>query len=253
MSEDQLHEIFRDIEERYKQRTPKSAEHNARAKHRLPGGDTRTATFYQPYPVYMIKGKGCNLYDIDGNQYIDMLNNYTSLIHGHAHPKIIEAARAQLENGSVFGSATETQYLHAEHLCARVPSLDLVRYGNSGTEGTMFAMRAARAFTGKDMFIKMDGGYHGSHDFIEVNVFPGSGSERGADGLPVRHVEAGWHIDGGRNHTTVQRSTASHYRRRRAGHPGGPGVALPTAAKKQLAGRFWISRETISCIKTAPT
>ena len=191
MTDNLPHEIFGDIEERYKQKTPKSAEHNARAKHRLPGGDTRTATFYQPYPVYMIKGKGCNLFDIDGNQYIDMLNNYTSLIHGHAHPKIIEAARAQLENGSVFGSATEIQYMHAEHLCARVPSLDLIRYGNSGTEGTMFAMRAARAFTGKDMFVKMDGGYHGSHDFIEVNVFPGSGTEQGADGLPVRHVEPG--------------------------------------------------------------
>lgn len=191
MSEDQLHEIFNDIEQRYKRKTPKSAQLNQKAKNYLPGGDTRTATYYKPYPAHMVKGNGCYLYDIDGNQYIDMLNNYTSLIHGHAHPKIMEAARAQLENGSVFGSATEIQYLHAEHLCARVPSLDLVRYGNSGTEGTMFAMRAARAFTGKDMFVKMDGGYHGSHDFIEVNVFPGSGTERGADGLPGRHVELG--------------------------------------------------------------
>jgi glutamate-1-semialdehyde 2,1-aminomutase len=189
MTDKRLHEIFRDIEERYRQRTPKAAEHNARAKHRFPGGDTRTATFYQPYPAYMVKGQGCLLYDVDGNQYIDMLSNYTSLIHGHAHPKIMEAVRAQLENGSVFGSATEIQYIHAEHLCARVPSLEQMRYGNSGTEGTLFAMRAARAFSGKEMFIKMDGGYHGSHDFIEVNVFPGSGTEPGAAGLPARHVE----------------------------------------------------------------
>ena len=191
MSDDQMHEICRDIERRYKQKTSKSANHHAGAKQRLPGGDTRAATFYQPYCAYMVKGKGCYLYDVDGNEYIDMLNNYTSLIHGHAHPKILEAARAQLENGSVLGSATEIQYRHAEHLCPRVPSLELVRYGNSGSEGTMFAMRAARAFSGKNMFIKMDGGYHGSHDFIEVNVFPGAGIEPGTEGLPVRHVEQG--------------------------------------------------------------
>ena len=191
MADNERHPIFQDIENRYRQKTPKSAEHNARARHRLPGGDTRTATYYQPYPANMVRGKGCRLYDADGNEYIDMLNNYTSLIHGHAHPRVMEAARTQLENGSVFGSATEIQYIHAEHLCGRVPSLEQVRYCNSGTEGTMFAMRAARAFTGKEMFIKMDGGYHGSHDYIEVNVFPGSGTEPGEAGLPARHIEPG--------------------------------------------------------------
>jgi glutamate-1-semialdehyde 2,1-aminomutase len=191
MVDNEVHPIFQDIENRYRQKTPKSAEHNARARHRLPGGDTRTATYYQPYPANMVRGKGCRLYDADGNEYIDMLNNYTSLIHGHAHPRVMEAARTQLENGSVFGSATEIQYIHAEHLCGRVPSLEQVRYCNSGTEGTMFAMRAARAFSGKEMFIKMDGGYHGSHDYIEVNVFPGSGTEPGEAGLPARHVEPG--------------------------------------------------------------
>jgi len=191
MDDDQLHEICRDIELRYRQKTVKSGEHAARAKQRLPGGDTRTATAYTPYPTYMTKGRGCYLYDVDGNEYIDMLNNYTSLIHGHAHPKIIKAVQSQMQKGSVLGSASEIQYRHAEHLCTRVPSMEMVRYGNSGTEGTLFAMRAARAFTGKSMFIKMDGGYHGSHDFIEVNVFPGSGRGPDADGLPARQVEPG--------------------------------------------------------------
>ncbi len=191
MADNEKHEIFKIIEGRYRQKTPKSAEHNARARHRLPGGDTRTATYYQPYPANMVRGKGCRLYDADGNEYIDMLNNYTSLIHGHAHPRVMEAVRAQLENGSVFGSATEIQYIHAERLCDRVPSLEQVRYGNSGTEATLFAMRAARAFSGKEMFVKMDGGYHGSHDFIEVNVMPGSGTEPAEGGLPARHVERG--------------------------------------------------------------
>ena len=191
MADKEIHPIFRDIEDRFRQKTPKSAEHNARARHRLPGGDTRTATYYQPYPANMVRGRGCRLFDVDGNEYIDMLNNYTSLIHGHAHPRVMEAAGNQLESGSVFGSATEIQYIHAEHLCGRVPSLEQVRYCNSGTEATLFAMRAARAFSGKEMFIKMDGGYHGSHDYIEVNVFPGSGVETDEAGLPVRHVEPG--------------------------------------------------------------
>jgi glutamate-1-semialdehyde 2,1-aminomutase len=191
MTEDALHPIFRDIENRYRQKTTKSYEQHVRARNHLPGGDTRTATYYQPYPTIMASGKGYCLYDVDGNQYIDLLNNYSALIHGHAHPRVIEAARSQLEKGSVFGSATEIQYLHAEHLCARVPCLEQVRYGNSGTEATLFAMRAARAFSGREMFIKMDGGYHGSHDFIEVNVFPGSRSEPDKDGLPARHVEPG--------------------------------------------------------------
>jgi glutamate-1-semialdehyde 2,1-aminomutase len=191
MSEVEVHEVFSDIEQRYRARTPKSAALTEKAKTYLPGGDTRTATYYKPYPARMVNGSGCSLYDVDGNEYIDMLNNYTSLIHGHAHPDVMEAARSQLERGSVFGAASEIQHIHAEHLCARVPCLEQVRYGNSGTEGTMFAMRAARAFTKKDMFIKMDGGYHGSHDFIEVNVFPGSGTDSENQGLPARHVERG--------------------------------------------------------------
>jgi len=190
-SSSEIHEVFSDIEQRYRARTQESARLTDKAKVYLPGGDTRTATYYKPYPARMIKGNGCRLFDADGNEYIDMLNNYTSLIHGHAHPQVMEAARSQLEKGSVFGAASEIQHIHAEHLCSRVPCLEQIRYGNSGTEGTMFAMRAARAFTNRDMFIKMDGGYHGSHDFIEVNIFPGSGTDPDNQGLPARHTERG--------------------------------------------------------------
>ena len=79
---------------------------------------------------------------------------------------------AQIEKGTVFGAAGEIQYRHAEHLCNCLTSMDQVRYCNSGTEATLFAIRDARAFTGRDIFIKMDGGYHGSHDAVEVNIFP---------------------------------------------------------------------------------
>jgi len=187
MTDKERHPVIADILERFTQRTVRSKSHVDRAKERLPGGDTRTATHFTPHPAYMERGRGCYLYDVDGNEYLDLLNNYTSLIHGHAHPAIIAATKAQLEKGTVFGSAGEIQYLHAEHLCGRLPSMDQVRYCNSGTEATLFAIRGARAFTGKDAYIKMDGGYHGSHDAVEVNIFP----DTNPDGPPTAHLEHG--------------------------------------------------------------
>ncbi len=144
----------------YKEKTPGSMAHHQMAGRYLPGGDTRSATYFSPYPVYMERGRGCWLYDADGNEYLDMLGNYTSLIHGHAHPTIVEAIREQAVNGTVFGAAGAIQYRHAEHLCSRIPTMDMIRYCNSGTEATLFVIRAARAFTGKDGIIKIDGGYH---------------------------------------------------------------------------------------------
>jgi len=160
------------VTERYLSRTKQSRENDTRAKRSLPGGDTRTSTYFGPYPTYMERGEGCYLYDCDGNRYIDFLNNYTSLIHGHAFPPIVEAAGAQLIKGTVFGSPGVVQAELAEIICDRVPSMDLVRFANSGTEATLMAMRAARAFTGKDVIVKMDGGYHGEHDFVGVNFIP---------------------------------------------------------------------------------
>jgi glutamate-1-semialdehyde 2,1-aminomutase len=179
--------VKRDIERRYLQRTAKTREHLETAKKYLPGGDTRSAAYYGPYPVFMEKGQGCYLTDCDGNEYVDLVNNFTSLIHGHAHPRLVEAARAQSEKGTAFAAPAVIQYQHARHLCDRVSSLDQVRYCNSGTEATLFAMRAARAFTGKDGFIKMDGGYHGVHDFVEANTL----ADFGAEGLPSVHLERG--------------------------------------------------------------
>jgi glutamate-1-semialdehyde 2,1-aminomutase len=118
----------------------------------------------------MYKGAGCRLTDVDGNEYIDFLNNYSALVLGHNHPEVHEAVKAQLDRGTALGGPAECQFRHAEHLCTRFPGMEMVRYCNSGTEATMFAMRAARAYTAKDAIIKMDGGYHGTHDYAEVNV-----------------------------------------------------------------------------------
>ncbi|MEN8247007.1 MAG: aminotransferase class III-fold pyridoxal phosphate-dependent enzyme, partial [Thermodesulfobacteriota bacterium] len=172
MASQKIEKIKQDIWQRYLERTKKSKELNEKAKNFIPGGDTRSIAFYTPYPFFAVEGKGCCLYDVDGNEYIDFLNNMTSLVHGHAHPYVMEAIRKQTKKGITHGAPVEAQYKLAELICKRVPSIESLRFGNTGSEATMFCMRAARAFTGKEGFLKMDGGYHGGHDFVQINTTP---------------------------------------------------------------------------------
>ena len=153
---------------------PKSASHTLydRALASLPGGNSRTTVFMKPYPIYAAHGAGCRVWDVDGNQYIDCINNFTSLIHGHAHPLLIEAATRQLSMGSAFGLPTESEIDLAELLVSRLPSVDQVRFANSGTEAVMMALKAARAFTGRSKIAKCEGAYHGSYDYAEVSLDP---------------------------------------------------------------------------------
>jgi glutamate-1-semialdehyde 2,1-aminomutase len=143
-----------------------------RAMASLPGGNTRTTVFMKPYPIYAARGEGCRVWDIDGNEFIDCINNFTSLIHGHAHPTLIEAATRQLSLGSAFGLPTESEIDLAELLASRLPSVDQVRFANSGTEAVMMALKAARAFTGRPKIAKCEGAYHGSYDYAEVSLDP---------------------------------------------------------------------------------
>ena len=156
----------------FRGRTPGSAARHERARRVMPGGDTRTVAFHAPYPVYMDRASGVELTDVDGHGYLDFLNNYTSLIHGHAHPGIEVAVREQLPRGTAYAAGCEAQAALAEIITDRVASVDLVRFCNSGTEAVMNAIRAARAFTGRDLLVKMEGGYHGTYDDIEVSVHP---------------------------------------------------------------------------------
>lgn len=162
--------VEKEILARYRERTPGSRARHDEARRYLPAGDTRSATWFAPYPTYMVAGEGAWLRDCDGNRYLDLLNNFTSLAHGHAQPDIVEYAADQLTRGTVFGTAAEPQVALAKLLIQRVPSFEKLRFTNSGTEATMMMMRAARAYTGRDIIVKMDGGYHGSHDFVEVSV-----------------------------------------------------------------------------------
>jgi glutamate-1-semialdehyde 2,1-aminomutase len=138
----------------------------------MPGGDTRTGTFHLPYPIFISRGQGCRVWDADGNEYLDFLGNFTSLLHGHAHPALQDALIHQAAQGTVHGTANELQVRLAELICDRVASVERVRFCNSGTEATLMALRAAKAFTGKSKIMKMEGGYHGSHDQVAVAMAP---------------------------------------------------------------------------------
>lgn len=157
---------------RYQKRTPKSGALWSAAKQVMPGGDTRTNTFFLPHPLFIERGEGCRLVDADGNDYVDFIANYTSIIHGHAHPKIVEAVTQQLSRGTAYASPMESQIQLASAICSRMSSIERVRFCNSGTEATMNAIRAAKAFTGRNKIIKMEGGYHGSHDAALISVAP---------------------------------------------------------------------------------
>lgn len=156
----------------FRARTGQSRASFERAQQVMPGGDTRTGTFHAPYPLFMSSGAGCGLTDADGHEYVDLLGNFTSLIHGHAHPAIVSAITAQAGRGTVHGTANDMQVELAELLCQRVPSVERLRFCNSGTEATLGALRAAKAFTGRHVVMKMAGGYHGSHDQVAVAASP---------------------------------------------------------------------------------
>lgn len=138
----------------------------------LPGGTSRLTTYFPPHPLYAASGTGCWIRDVDGVERLDCHNNYTTLIHGHAHPKVAEAVRRQLERGWVFGMATEAEVQLAELVVDRVPSIERVRFTNSGTEAVMMAIKAARAYTGRPKIARCEGAYHGSYDFAEVSTNP---------------------------------------------------------------------------------
>ena len=143
-----------------------------RAKRSLPGGNTRSIVYMDPYPIYAIRGQGCRVWDKDNVPRIDCVNNFTSLIHGHAHPEIVRAVTEQVSLGSAFGLPTESEVELAELLCERVSSMGKIVFDNSGTEAVMTAIKAARAFTGKTKIAKVEGAYHGSYDYAEVSLDP---------------------------------------------------------------------------------
>lgn len=159
-----------DIEEHYRKRTLESAALQHRAQSSITGGSTRSVGWHRPYPVVFDHGRGCRLTDVDGNDYIDYLCNGLSLIHGHAYPPVRAAVERALTRGSAWPQATEDQIRFAELLTERLPSADLVRFANTGTEAAMLAVKLARFHTRRPLVLKAWDGYHGSYDDLEAGL-----------------------------------------------------------------------------------
>ncbi len=143
-----------------------------RAKRVMPGGNSRHTVFTAPHPIYAVRGEGAYLWDADGHRYLDMISNYSAAIHGHCYPPVVDALYAQAKQLGAVGLPTESEIVLAELLQKRVPSLERLRFVNSGTEAVMYAIRGARAFTGRSVIAKIEGAYHGGYDVAEASLAP---------------------------------------------------------------------------------
>jgi glutamate-1-semialdehyde 2,1-aminomutase len=173
MSE-KMHEGLKKEIATYEKRTPKSAEAHKRALQRIPLGVASNYRVYDPYPIFVKKGAGSKLWDIDGNEYIDHNLCFGALMAGHCHPAVVKAIEGALHIGTTFGMPHDMEWELAEEICARYP-VEMVRFGSSGTEVTMHACRMARAATKRDKILKFEGAYHGLHDTALVSVKPKAG------------------------------------------------------------------------------
>jgi glutamate-1-semialdehyde 2,1-aminomutase len=151
----------------------------------LAGGVVSNWQISRPQPVWLSHGLGSKLYDVDGNEYVDLHGGYGVSLAGHGHPAIVRAVQAQVERGTHFAQPTENALACATELAARF-GLPQWRFANSGTEATMDAVHLMRAITGRDLIIKVEGCYHGHHDSVQVSVFPdGDKDERGPAEQPL--------------------------------------------------------------------
>ncbi len=157
-------------EKEYVSRTRRSKAHFERANKVLPAGVESNVRFFPPYPFCVKRAKGPYLYDIDGNKIIDYALGYGPMILGHDHPAVTRAVRAQVGNGMMFGASSELAVEYIDMVRRAMPSIEMFRFANSGTEATMHPMRVARAFTGKEKIAKAEGAYHGGHDYALQGV-----------------------------------------------------------------------------------
>ena len=155
---------------RYLELTSASKARWETAREYLPGGDSRNSIFWDPYPIFVTQASGARVTDADGNERIDFINTMPTMVLGHAFPPVMDAVYEQLSRGVAYNAPNDHQIRLARLLCERIPSFDLVRFTNSGTEATLNTIRAARAFTGRSKFAKVEGGYHGTHDAVTVSV-----------------------------------------------------------------------------------
>ncbi len=168
--------------ERYRQANPLSAEHHARAREVMPGGNTRTVLFSDPFPIILASGEGCYVTSLDGTTYVDYLGEYTAGLYGHSDPILRQAVVDAMESGWVRGGHILQEEKFARLICERFPSIEQVRFTNSGTEANLYAMCTARELTKKNKIMVFEGGYHGG-----VFMFGGKG---GSLTVPFDFVKA---------------------------------------------------------------
>lgn len=156
----------------YRDWAPESGRLIEEARRCFPGGDTRMSAHFAPYPLFIESASGCRMVDADGHELIDFMNNFTSLILGHANPQVVAAVGRQMAAGSAYAAPTRSQLDLAGLLVERVPSVEQLRFTSSGTEATLMTLRCARAVTGRQRIMKMEGGYHGSYELAEVSLAP---------------------------------------------------------------------------------
>src|SRR6202051_2942528 len=157
--------------ETFERRTPKSAAAHKKNLKRIPLGVASNYRAYDPYPIFVKDAQGSRFRDLDGNEYIDHNLCFGALMAGHCHPAVMKAVEKRLSTGTMFGMPHDMEGELAQEICTRFP-VEMCRFGNSGTEATMHAVRLARAATGRDKIIKFEGGYHGLHDAALVSVKP---------------------------------------------------------------------------------
>jgi glutamate-1-semialdehyde 2,1-aminomutase len=166
-------EIAASETERLLERTPASRRLFERSVKVMPLGVASSFQAHDPYPIYLSEGRGSKVWDVDENEYVDFHGGFGTMAVGHAHPKVVEAVERAAGTGTHFAVTTETTVALAEELCRRF-HLEQVRFANSGTEATMEAIRLARAATGRDVVLKIEGSYHGHHDAVMFSVVPNS-------------------------------------------------------------------------------
>jgi glutamate-1-semialdehyde 2,1-aminomutase len=172
-----IHNILTDDQQRrilgrYGERTPESRKAHERAARVLPGGVNRNIVHHAPYPLFIESGRGAVLTDVDGNDYLDFIGNHTAMIVGNCAPEVTAAVERQLARGTAWAAATRAEAELAELILARLPSAERLRFVASGSEAAMLGVRVARAFSGRSLVAKFEGGYHGLSEFAMVSVAP---------------------------------------------------------------------------------
>ncbi|MFZ4108833.1 MAG: aspartate aminotransferase family protein, partial [Candidatus Planktophila sp.] len=182
-------ELLKSEWELFTKKTGKSAEESRRSFKSLPLGVTSSFQHWDPYPISIVSAKGAWMTDVDGRELLDLSMGFGAMLAGHLNPTVVEEVKKSLETGMLFVTPSPISTDAAERICRRFV-IDQVRFTNSGTESTMYAVRTARAATGKDGIVKVEGGYHGSYDPFVVSSKPPV-DQIGDVEDPIAHVPAG--------------------------------------------------------------